>query len=78
MEIHIYTGDSERVVRIPSRLALSALTATLAGPALLHNTVSRAVARQIFRELRRYRAAHPGWNLIEVDQNGAPQVRIRL
>lgn len=77
MQIKVYKAMD---LRLPTALALNGLTAMVFAPKLRAQgyDISAAQLCVFFREIRRYRRAHPEWDLVEVLSDDREMVRIRL
>ena len=67
-------------LRLPSGLILNRLSATIVSTALKEEKVniSAESLNILFREIKRYKATHPEWKLVEVYNNEGKTVEIRL
>ena len=77
MQIKVYKAMD---LRLPTALALNGLTAMVFAPKLRAQgcDISAVQLSAFFRAIRRYRRAHPEWDLVEVLSDDREMVRIRL
>ena len=77
MQIKVYKAMD---LRLPTAQALNGRTAMVFAPKLRAQgyDISAAQLCVFFREIRRYRRAHPEWDLVEVLSDDREMVRIRL
>ncbi|MGN0985735.1 MAG: hypothetical protein ACI4OU_04510 [Candidatus Enterenecus sp.] len=88
MRITIASGEKAIDIRLPSRLLFNSVTAAIAGPAIVAQSMKncggpeveldRRTVRALFREINRCRRRFPDWCLVEAESGGKTQLRIRL
>ena len=81
MRIIINEGSGKsRRLHLPSGLMLSRLSATIVSASLRKNRVniSGKQLRTLFRAIKAYKKAHPGWKLVEVHSHKGEIVEIVL
>ena len=81
MKIQIHTDDIRLTIRIPTYLALNALTASIAEHHLKkHNfpQLDKKTLTALFCEIRKLKKKYPEWQLVKIEAREGERIEVKM